>query len=70
MNGEELKEAFLSKRAVKFTVDSMPGITIDAERIDAIIYRYIQGKLAVSAELLDKNKHTVYIVPARCVVAV
>lgn len=67
MTGEALRDAFFEGCAVTFRIDSMPGIELHAERIEAVTYRHIKGVLMVSAELVDGNKRTHYRVPARCV---
>jgi hypothetical protein len=56
MNGEELKSSLKSKGHVKYS-----GIEYE---LSAIIYRIKDGKIAVSVELLDKNKRCVVIAPA------
>lgn len=57
MTGQELKEALLDGREV-----SHNGIIYN--KVNAIVYRNIEGKIKVSAELLDKNNSCVVIAPA------
>ena len=68
MTGEALKNAFLSGVPVMYnnhqSISSLYDHTIRYSRIEAIIYRYINGKLVVSAELLDDNKLSVTIARA------
>ena len=68
MTGEALKNAFLSGVPVLYnnhqSINSQHNHTFRYSRIEAIIYRYINGKLVVSAELLDDNKHSVTIARA------
>lgn len=59
MNGEEAKKAFMER---------CPVVCNDIEYlyISAIIYRLDkQGKVEVSAEMLDKNKNSVTITPIK-----
>ena len=55
MNSEEIKDALLKGYAVKAN-------GIEYKRVTAVIYRERDGRIAVSAELLDKCKNSVTIV--------
>lgn len=55
MKNEELKEALTSGREVKHK-----GITYKC--VSAIIYRNKNGRIIISAELMDKNNKSVCIV--------
>lgn len=57
MTGTELKEALMDGRKVV-------NNGIEYDRISAIIYRNIGGKIAVSAELYDKGGHCVVVASA------
>lgn len=61
MNGTEAKEAFLKEWPVVWN-SALRG-AIEYERIDAIIYRKKNGRTAVSLELLDRNLHSLTVVP-------
>lgn len=54
MNNQELKEALLQRYPVAFR-----GITY--AYISAIIYRAVDGKIKVTAELMDATKNSVTI---------
>ena len=56
MNGAEAKDALTKGGEVYHN-----GIEYD--RISAIIYRIIGGKLSISAEMIDKNQNCVVIAP-------
>lgn len=56
MNGAEAKDALMKGCKVYHN-----GIEYD--RVSAIIYRVIGGKLSVSAEMMDKNQSCVVIAP-------
>lgn len=60
MTNEEAKEAFLRKSAVIHR-DAYRHIDQRYEHISAIIYRRIDGRLCVSAELLDRCRNSVTI---------
>ena len=55
MNDNELREALQRKAQVEYD-----GVIFD--RISAVIYRNIKGKLEISAEIMDENSHSVFIV--------
>lgn len=57
MTGQELKESLLDGREVSYN-----GIIYN--KVNAIVYRNIGGKIKVSAELLDKNNSCVVIASA------
>lgn len=48
MTGQQIKEALMDKRSVKYQ-------EIEYKCISAVIYRNVGGKVQVSVELLDKN---------------
>jgi len=54
MNNTEIKDALMDGRSVMNN-----GILYD--RVNAIIYRNNNGKIAVSAELLDKNSRCIVV---------
>jgi hypothetical protein len=56
MTGEELKEALMNKYPVCSN-------GIEYKCVNAIIYRNKDGKILVSAELLDRNERSVTIAP-------
>lgn len=56
MTAEEIKDALMKKYPV-----CAGGI--EYKRVTAVIYREKDGRIAVSAELLDKCKNSVTIVP-------
>lgn len=58
MNNEELKEALLQRFPVVCR-----GVTYD--HISAIIYRAGNGRIVVTAELMDKNQNSVTIAEPR-----
>lgn len=65
MDNAELKEALTNRRpVVHMTVDGCPEYDAIYERVSAIIYRMIDGRLTVLAELSDKHGHSVTIVKA------
>ena len=58
MTNEELKNALLTKCPISWN-------GIDYSHVSAIIYRLDdKGKIKVSAELMDKNNHSVTIADA------
>lgn len=54
MNSNDIKDALLDGRPVLHN-----GITY--EKVSAVVYRNRNGKIAVSAELLDKNHNCVVV---------
>ena len=60
MTGEELKRALVNRKPVIFK--QVNGDRLEYAYISGIIYRMKNGKLDVSAELMDKNFHSVTIV--------
>lgn len=62
MTGEELKAAFLAETPV--TANG-----IEYVKISAIIYRKQEGRVAVQAELLDKNRNSITVTAAASVEA-
>lgn len=60
MTNDEAKEAFLSGVPI-IHKDDYRHINSRYSHISAIIYRHIQGKLCVSAELTDPCGHSVTI---------
>lgn len=54
MNGQELKEALMQESAVVFN-------GIKYSKVSGIIYRKVGNGVAVSAELLDRNRNSVVI---------
>ena len=66
MTSEELKQAFLDGVPVTYTVDSMPGMLFNADRIEEIVYKKIGGNVRVSANVLDKSG-TLITIPHRVV---
>lgn len=56
MTAEEIKDALLKKYPVRAN-------GIEYKRVTAVIYREQNGRIAVSAELLDKNQKSVTIAP-------
>ena len=55
MTAEEIKDALLKKYPVRAN-------GIDFLCVTAVIYREKDGRVTVSGELLDKNRHSVTIV--------
>ncbi len=55
MTSEEIKDALLKKYPVR-------AHDIEYACVTAVIYRESNGRIAVSGELLDKNKNSVTIV--------
>ena len=64
MTNQDAKIAFLTCASVVHR-DSYRHIETRYEKISAIIYRYIDGKLHVSAELVDKSDNSVTIAKVR-----
>lgn len=62
MTGEELKAAFLAETPVVSN-------GIEYVKISAIIYRKQEGRVAVQAELLDKNRNSITVTAAASVEA-
>lgn len=58
MTNDELKEALISRKAVIFTTND--GTEIHCRYVSAIVYRANNGKIAVSAELIDSNGKCLY----------
>ena len=56
MTNIEIKDALMDGRRVEYN-----GVEYD--RVSAIIYRNNSGKIAVSAEVLDKNENCIVIAP-------
>lgn len=59
MDNNELKEALFNQRPVIFDMPSLGELHY--KRVSGIIYRVKNGKLKVSAEIEDKNEHSVTI---------
>lgn len=57
MTNSELKDALMDERPVRCN-------GIEYKRIDSIIYNKVGGKIAVAAELLDKNSNCIVRVQA------
>ena len=62
MTNDELKEALMDRCPVLLSVGNSE---IEYSRVSAVIYRIIDGKLCVSAELMDKNGRSVTIARAQ-----
>lgn len=60
MDNNELKEALLNGRPVIYT-DLLLG-DIEYRCVSGVIYRTKKGAITVSAELEDKNRHSVTVV--------
>ena len=58
MTNAELKEALLNKKAVVFTNND--GTEIHCRCVSAIVYREQNGRIAVSAQLIDRNGKCIY----------
>lgn len=56
MTNEEIKNALMDERHVQYN-------GIEFEKVSAIIYRKSNGKVSISAEMLDKNSNSVAIAP-------
>lgn len=65
MTNEELKEALFTQSPVVAILPTYGEIEYD--RVSAIIYRVINGKLTISAELFDASGHSVTIAAAEAV---
>lgn len=64
MTNEELKQALLDGQPVILTLGD--GFMAEYEKVTAIVYRAKNGRVLVSAEVLDKCRHSVtYCDPAR-----
>lgn len=64
MTNEELKQALLSGQAVTFSHGD--GQESVYECVSAVVYRAKEGKIVVSAEIVDKCGHSVlYCDPKR-----
>ena len=61
MTNIEIKDALMDGRRVVYN-----GIVYD--KVSAIIYRNINGKIVVSAEVLDKNENCVVTAPVAKIV--
>ena len=61
MTNSEVKDALMDGRRVVHN-----GIVYD--KVSAIIYRNINGKIVVSAEMLDKNENCVVTAPVAKIV--
>lgn len=61
MSGNEAKEAMLNQLPVVWHT-ALYG-AIEYERINKIIYRPKDGRIAVSLELMDKNRHSITVAP-------
>lgn len=63
MNNIELKEALFNQRPV---VLKMPySKDVEYTNVSALIYRVVNGKTKISAELYDKNKNSVTVAPSK-----
>lgn len=60
MTSQELKQALVNRKPVIFK--RVNGDRLEYSYISGIIYRMKNGKLDVSAELMDKSLHSVTIV--------
>ena len=60
MTSQELKKALVNRKPVIFK--RVNGDRLEYAYISGIIYRMKNGKLDVSAELMDKSLHSVTIV--------
>lgn len=60
MTSQELKQALVNRKPVIFK--RVNGDRLEYAYISGIIYRMKNGKLDVSAELMDKSFHSVTIV--------
>ena len=63
MTPGELKDALTDGRRVSVKIGTGGDITY--ERVSAVIYRMIDGRLTVCAELSDKNGRSVTVVRAQ-----
>lgn len=68
MTNEEAKEAFLSRVSV-IHKDEYRHINIRYSHISAIIYRRINGRVCVSAELADNCGRSVTLAPVKHIFA-
>lgn len=59
MNGEELKQALINRHPVIYT--QINGEKLEYAYVSGIIYRMRNGKVDVSAELMDKNRNSVTV---------
>ena len=53
MNNDELKAALLNQKAVILTTND--GTEVHCRYVSAIVYKANNGRIAVSAEVIDKN---------------
>jgi hypothetical protein len=59
MNGEELKQALLDESPVMLA--QTDGTEIEYKCVSAIVYRKHGNRIVITAEIMDKNKHSVVI---------
>lgn len=61
MNNTELKEALFNQRPV---ILKMPLLgDIEYSKVSALIYRVVDGKTKITAELYDKSGNSVTVAP-------
>ncbi len=61
MNNTQLKEALFNQRPV---ILKMPLLgDIEYSKVSALIYRVVDGKTKITAELYDKNGNSVTVAP-------
>lgn len=65
MNNEELKEALFGKFPVIVKLPTMDDI--ECKCVSGIIYRVRDGKLVISAEVMDYNRNSVMIVEPKII---
>lgn len=53
MNNEELKAALLNQKAVILTTND--GTELHCRYVSAVVYKANNGRIAVSAEVVDRN---------------
>lgn len=63
MTGEELKQALASKEPV--VTERFPGGVIEYDYVSAVTYRIVNGRLLVSAELMNAAANSIAIVDAK-----
>lgn len=60
MTNNELKDALINRRPVCFTVPHIGEF--NGKYVSAVIYRVVENRLCVSAEIADKSGRSVIIV--------
>lgn len=65
MDNTELKEALFNQRPVILKIPLLGDI--EYSKVSAIIYRVVDGKTKVSAELYNKSGNSVTVAPPECI---